>query len=235
MNAAMLGPAGATPVRRRTPAALFQFLALSTASMTCSRGMASTRPNRSPASTPPTWMVDSEHDPISTVVTPWRTDSGRPGPVEHLDVVVGVDVDEPGQHPLAGGIDHLRATGLVEFVRGHRGDAAVLDADIADRRGRAGSVEPAAVADDRVEAHDPIEPAGQPGVNDARSAAWHRVRGRCGGKSVALTRTRSSTRSADQPRRGPASPAGPAAAPSPAAPGCRAGCRRRPAGRRDSG
>ncbi len=80
MKAAMLGPSGRDSRASTYSAAVFHVLAASIASMTCSRGIASTRPNRSPASVPPTWMVDSEHEPTSTVVTPWRTDSGRPGP-----------------------------------------------------------------------------------------------------------------------------------------------------------
>ena len=38
--------------------------------------------------------------------------------VEHLDVVVGVDVEHARHHPLAGRVDDLRAVGLVEVVRG---------------------------------------------------------------------------------------------------------------------
>ena len=115
--------------------------------------MASTRPKMSPASTPSTWTVDSEHDPSITVVTPWRSDSASAGPTEHLDVVVGVDVEHAGQDPLAGRVDDLRAARLVELVGGDGDDVAVADADVAYRRRAAGAVEPAAVADDRVVAH----------------------------------------------------------------------------------
>ena len=38
------------------------------------------------------------------------------GTIEHLDVVVGVDIDEAGQNPLSGGVDNLRAVGVVEFA-----------------------------------------------------------------------------------------------------------------------
>ena len=38
-------------------------------------------------------------------------------PVEHLDVVVGVDVEHAGQHPLAGRVDDPRAVRVVEVVR----------------------------------------------------------------------------------------------------------------------
>src|SRR5262249_54509653 len=45
------------------------------------------------------------------------------------------------------------AVRLVERVRADGRDVAVADADVADRRRRAGAVEPAAVADHGVEAH----------------------------------------------------------------------------------
>ncbi len=72
---------------------------------------------------------------------------------EHLDVVVGVNVEHAGQHPLAAGIDHLRAVRLVEVAVGDRDDHPVADAEGAHRRRRAGAVEPPAIADDRVVAH----------------------------------------------------------------------------------
>ena len=71
---------------------------------------------------------------------------------EHFDVVVSVDVDHAGQHPLVGGVDHL-CVGLVEIAGDDRGDVAVADADGAHGRRGAGAVEPAAVADDRVVRH----------------------------------------------------------------------------------
>ena len=92
-------------------------------------------------------------------MTPCRTDSRQRGSVEHLDVVVGVDVDHPGHDPLAGRVDDLRAPGLVEGRRGDRGHPPVPDADVPDRGGAAGAVEPPAVLDDRVVAHRAIEPA----------------------------------------------------------------------------
>ncbi len=52
MNAAMLGPSGRDSRASTYPSAVVHVLALSTAVMTCSRGIASTRPNRSPASLP---------------------------------------------------------------------------------------------------------------------------------------------------------------------------------------
>ena len=57
-----------------------QSLPRSTWSMTCWRGIASTRPNRSPASTDPTCTVDSEQEPTKTQVTPCRSDSLSAGP-----------------------------------------------------------------------------------------------------------------------------------------------------------
>ena len=41
---------------------------------------------------------------------------GQARAVEHLDVVVRVDVDQAREHPLAGGVDDLRAAGLVEVL-----------------------------------------------------------------------------------------------------------------------
>lgn len=75
---------------------------------------------------------------------------GQSGTVEHFDVVVRVDVHEPGQHPLAGSVDDLRTAGVVEFIRGHRGNAAADDADGANGRRGTGSVEPASVSNDGV-------------------------------------------------------------------------------------
>ncbi len=80
MNAARFGPRGSDSSAPTYCSAVLQSLCSSTARITCWRGIASTRPKRSPASTPPTWTVESEHEPSSNVVTPCRTDSGRPGP-----------------------------------------------------------------------------------------------------------------------------------------------------------
>ena len=70
MKAARLGPSGRLSRAPMYCSAVLHDLAASMALMTCSRGMASTRPNRSPASTPPTWIVDSEQEPSRIVVTP---------------------------------------------------------------------------------------------------------------------------------------------------------------------
>jgi hypothetical protein len=102
---------------------------------------------------------------------------GQRRAVEHLDVVVvGVDVEHAGQHPLAGGIDHLRATRsntvfaraliLVEWVGGDRHHVAIANAEVANRRRGAGAVEPAAVADDRVVGHSVMEQGAADGVNE---------------------------------------------------------------------
>ena len=128
------------------------------------------------------------------------------GAPEHFDVVVGVNVDQSRQHPFAVSINDLRTIGLIQRVWGDRGDMTIADPDIAYRRGRAGSVEPATVADDRVEAHRPTQPLGLPGVND------HPV----------------------LPGFGPPTSAGPEAAPTPARPGYPAATRHRPVVRQES-
>jgi hypothetical protein len=46
---------------------------------TSSRGTASTRVNRSAQSSGGAVTNEIEHEPITTVVTPWRTDSVRAG------------------------------------------------------------------------------------------------------------------------------------------------------------
>lgn len=79
MNAVTLGPSGRASSASMYSSALFQVLCSPTMRTTCSCGMASTRPNRSAASDPLTCTVDSEHDPITMEVTPWRSDSVSPG------------------------------------------------------------------------------------------------------------------------------------------------------------
>ena len=71
-------------------------------------------------------------------------------PGQYLDVVVRVDVQQARRHPFAGGIDDVRASGVVE-VHADRHDVSSADSDVPDRGRRAGSVEPTAIADDRVE------------------------------------------------------------------------------------
>ncbi len=60
-------------------AAVVQVRFASSAPRTYLRGTASTRLNRSAASSVSAYTVDNEHMPSSTVVTPWRTDSRSPG------------------------------------------------------------------------------------------------------------------------------------------------------------
>jgi hypothetical protein len=79
---------------------------------------------------------------------------------------VGVDVEHPRQHPLAGRIDDPGAALVVEVMRRDRHDVAIADADVAHRRGSTGAVEPAAVADDRVVAHQVIEQRVLASVNE---------------------------------------------------------------------
>jgi hypothetical protein len=79
---------------------------------------------------------------------------GQAWAAQHLDVVVGVHIDHPRQHPLAAGIHDIGAAGHIEGAQADRGDAPVLDADVTDPGRGAGPVEPPAVADDRVVAHE---------------------------------------------------------------------------------
>jgi hypothetical protein len=80
MNAARLGPSGRDSSAATYSCGVDQVWCSSTLRITCWRGIASTRPNRSPASTPPTCTVESEQEPRKIVVTPWRTDSASAGP-----------------------------------------------------------------------------------------------------------------------------------------------------------
>ena len=86
-----------------------------------------------------------------------RLDQRRP--VEHLDVVMRVDVDHARHDPLPGGVEDLGAAGLVERLGRDRGDVTVHDADVPQGRGPAAPVEPAAALDDRVVGHRAIEAA----------------------------------------------------------------------------
>lgn len=81
MKAAMLGPSGRDSSAWMYSSQFVQVLCCSTAEITWSRGIASTRPNMSPASPASTCTVDSEQDPSITVVTPCRSDSARAGPL----------------------------------------------------------------------------------------------------------------------------------------------------------
>jgi hypothetical protein len=79
MNAVTFGPSGSDSSASAYSRALFHDLCSPTMRTTCSGGIASTRPNRSAASFAPTCTVDSEHDPITIVVTPCRRDSDSDG------------------------------------------------------------------------------------------------------------------------------------------------------------
>ncbi len=72
------------------------------------------------------------------------------GVEQHLGVVVGVHIDEPGQNPLAAGIDHLGAIGLVERRGGDGGNPPLFDPEIGLTRFGIGAVEPEAIANDEV-------------------------------------------------------------------------------------
>ncbi len=69
---------------------------------------------------------------------------------EHLGVVVGMDVDEPGRDDLARGVD--RARRFLRLVDGADGrDPTVADADVGDAAGRTRAVDDRSTTDDQVE------------------------------------------------------------------------------------
>ena len=70
MKAARFGPRGSDSSASTYSPALLQLWCLRSASMTNRRGIASTRPKRSPAVTGSTWIVEREQDPMKIVVTP---------------------------------------------------------------------------------------------------------------------------------------------------------------------
>ncbi|CQA04798.1 Uncharacterised protein [Mycobacteroides abscessus] len=72
------------------------------------------------------------------------------GVEQHLGVVVGVNIDEAGQHPFAACVDHLRAIGLVERCGGDGGDPPLFDTEVGLTGLGIGAVEPEAVANDEV-------------------------------------------------------------------------------------
>ena len=74
-----------------------------------------------------------------------------------LAVVVGVEIEEPGRHQRAVGVDLLRR-GLVDLADGD--DAAVADADVAGERVGAGAV------DDRSAADHGVKHGGAPSVGE---------------------------------------------------------------------
>ena len=79
MNAVTFGPSGNDSKASMYSRALFHDLCSPTMRITCSCGIASTRPNRSAASPASTCTVDSEQEPMTIVVTPCRTDSDSVG------------------------------------------------------------------------------------------------------------------------------------------------------------
>ena len=76
-----------------------------------------------------------------------------PRPLEHLDVVVGVDVHHARHHPPPGRLDDLGGRPRLQRGRGHGSDPAVADAEVAHGGLGARPVEPQAAADDGVVAH----------------------------------------------------------------------------------
>ena len=85
------------------------------------------------------------HDHRRHAVGRQRVEGGIP---EHLEVVVGVAVDQPGGDEGSGGIDDLFAVGVE--VGAHLDDATVADPDIAAMRRCAGAVHDRAAADEEV-------------------------------------------------------------------------------------
>jgi len=70
---------------------------------------------------------------------------------QHLGVVVGMDVDDARNHPLALGVDDVRAAVGIQRSGGDSGHAAVAYPDVADGRWPSAAVEPPAVDDHCVE------------------------------------------------------------------------------------
>ena len=164
MNAARLGPSGSDSSAATYSSAVLQLLCLSTA-----RDHVPPRDRLDPAEQVAGVDAADVHRGQRARAEEDRRHAVphrllERGPLEHLDVVVRVDVDHARQHPPAGRVDDLRAAGGVERLRGHRHDPTVADAEVADRRGGAGAVEPAASGDDGVErgavrsVHARIEP-----------------------------------------------------------------------------
>jgi len=79
IKAAMFAPSGNERRRSTYVRASRQVRLCLTTEWTASHGSASTRENMSAQSSASANTVDSEQLPISTVVTPWRTDSERAG------------------------------------------------------------------------------------------------------------------------------------------------------------
>ena len=102
--------------------------------------------------------IEKPQLPATTVVTPWKHDGVSAGVPEHLRVVVGVDVDEPGR-------DHVvrprRARAHRRGRRRSRLIATVGDRDVGTHAGRTGAVDDRAVLDDEIRGHAlPQSPAG---------------------------------------------------------------------------
>ena len=147
-KAAIFGPSGRASSALTYPSALFHVRALSTAAMTCSRGSLHAAEQVSgvpPADVDRGQRAGADQNGGDTV--PNRL--GQSGTVEHFDVVVRVDVHEPGS-------THLPAASMTcgqpvsSSSWGHRGNAAADDADGANGRRGTGSVEPASVSNDGV-------------------------------------------------------------------------------------
>ena len=86
--------------------------------------------------------------PPTTLVTPWNGDGVVAGIPQHLRVVVGVDVHEPGGHHEPVGVDRPRRV-LVD--RADRDHTAVAHADVGSPSRAARAVHYLATADLHVE------------------------------------------------------------------------------------
>lgn len=73
------GPSGSPARCSAYPAGPSQSMTDSISGSTTSRGMPSTRQNMSARSSAAPATIESPQEPMSTVVTPWRSDSVRPG------------------------------------------------------------------------------------------------------------------------------------------------------------
>ena len=105
--------------------------------------------------------IEKPQLPATTDVTPCQHDDVQTRIPEHLRVVVGVDVEEPGRDVAAGRVDH----GVAGEVVAHRDDAPVVHGHVGAAGGRAGAVDHGAPSHDDVSVHrSPLLGVGDHGV-----------------------------------------------------------------------